>query len=386
MADLNSRRPTRRRPRYPGSLPRRRRSRPRPTSGRRPTRRCAAYNTARAQQETAAAQWTQKLDAVFLGSIPPMKAIHGQPDPTEPPPSVPSSPTGPSLPPTGPRTPGNPDSRHARPDRPPGPGRARPEGPEGPGQGPRQGPGQARPGRPGGPGEAGPGRPGEARPGRPAAAAQPDHHPDLPDPPRAGRDEHGRGLVAERRHLQPLGGPGSGRPDHGRIGRRHERRRDGRRRCRRRCQRHGRRHPGRRNPGSGRQLTRPSDRRDRPQWQRGRAVASRQRLRLVRRARWHGRQPRRPRCGLGRCPRCGLGRCPRCRLGRRPWCGLGRRSWSRLGRWSRRRIRHRVAVRWTRIDRCPRRRRRRQRSRRPQGRRRPGRRARQPGLRAGLAR
>ncbi len=70
----------------------------------------AAYNTARAQQEAAAAQWTQKLDAVFLGSIPPMQAIHGQPDPTEPPPSVPSSPSSPSLPPTGPRTPGTPAS------------------------------------------------------------------------------------------------------------------------------------------------------------------------------------------------------------------------------------------------------------------------------------
>ncbi|NUS42018.1 MAG: hypothetical protein HOP97_10380, partial [Terrabacter sp.] len=68
----------------------------------------AAYKSARAQQEAAAAQWTQKLDAVFLGSIPAMQAIHGQPDPTEPPPSVPSSPSSPSLPPTGPRTPGTP--------------------------------------------------------------------------------------------------------------------------------------------------------------------------------------------------------------------------------------------------------------------------------------
>ena len=68
----------------------------------------ASYKTARAQQEAAAAQWTQKLDAVFLGSIPPMQAIHGQPDPTEPPPSVPSNPTGPSLPP-GTAHPGTPD-------------------------------------------------------------------------------------------------------------------------------------------------------------------------------------------------------------------------------------------------------------------------------------
>jgi hypothetical protein len=77
----------------------------------------AAYNAARAQQEAAAAEWTQKLDAVFLESIPPMKAIHGQPDPTEPPPSVPSSPTGPSLPVT-PSTPGTPDpTAPGRPDR-----------------------------------------------------------------------------------------------------------------------------------------------------------------------------------------------------------------------------------------------------------------------------
>jgi hypothetical protein len=82
----------------------------------------ASYQAARAEQEAAAAQWTQKLDAVFLGSIPAMQAIHGQPDPTEPPPSVPSSPTGPSVPPTGPRTPstpGVPDPTDPRdPDRP----------------------------------------------------------------------------------------------------------------------------------------------------------------------------------------------------------------------------------------------------------------------------
>jgi hypothetical protein len=77
----------------------------------------AAYNAARAQQEAAAAEWTQKLDAVFLESIPPMKAIHGQPDPTEPPPSVPSSPSSPSLPVT-PSTPGTPDPTDpGRPDR-----------------------------------------------------------------------------------------------------------------------------------------------------------------------------------------------------------------------------------------------------------------------------
>jgi hypothetical protein len=67
-----------------------------------------AYNTARAQQEAAATQWSEKLDAVFLGSIPPMQAIHGEPDPTEPPPTVPVDPTGPSLPPTTPGNPGDP--------------------------------------------------------------------------------------------------------------------------------------------------------------------------------------------------------------------------------------------------------------------------------------
>ena len=38
------------------------------------------------------------MDAAFLGAIPPMKAIHGQDDPTEPPPNVPSGPGGPYLP------------------------------------------------------------------------------------------------------------------------------------------------------------------------------------------------------------------------------------------------------------------------------------------------
>ncbi|MGF9755314.1 hypothetical protein AAII07_08935 [Microvirga sp. 0TCS3.31] len=90
----------------------------------------AAYNTARAQQEAAAAQWTQKLDAVFLGSIPPMQAIHGQPDPTEPPPSVPGGPSGPSLPPTGPRTPGTPDPTN--PQDPDKPGQKDPDKPEKP--------------------------------------------------------------------------------------------------------------------------------------------------------------------------------------------------------------------------------------------------------------
>lgn len=102
----------------------------------------AAYNTARAEQEAAAAQWTQKLDAVFLGSIPPMKAIHGQPDPTEPPPTVPSSPTGPSVPTTPgtpPGTPGAPDPTDStdpkdpeKPDRPDRPEKPEPERPEKP--------------------------------------------------------------------------------------------------------------------------------------------------------------------------------------------------------------------------------------------------------------
>lgn len=67
----------------------------------------AAYTSARAQQEAAATDWTQKMDTVFLESIPVMQAIHGQPDPTEPPPSSPSGPTSPSVPLT-PSTPGVP--------------------------------------------------------------------------------------------------------------------------------------------------------------------------------------------------------------------------------------------------------------------------------------
>ena len=331
----------------------------------------AAYNTARAQQEAAAAQWTQKLDAVFLGSIPPMQAIHGQPDPTEPPPSVPSSPSSPSLPPTGPRTPGVPDPTD-------------PRDPKDPNKDPDKDPDKDRdkdPDKPRDPEE--PEKPDPDDPEKPDPVDPEPRHPITTpthsDPPRAGRDEHGHGLVAERRHLQPLGGPGSGRPEHGGIGRRHERRRDGRRRCRRRRQRHGGRHPGGRSSRSGRQLARPSDRRDRPQWQRGCAVASRQRLRLGSRRAGTAGSPAARGAGSAGARRCRLRRCPRCRLG-------GRSRAAGVGRWSRRRIRHRVAVRWTRIDRCPRRRRRRQRSRRPQGRRRPGRRSRQPGLRAGLAR
>lgn len=50
------------------------------------------------QQEAKSRQLTQQLDAAFLEAIPPMKEIHGQQDPTEPPPDVPSGPTGPYLP------------------------------------------------------------------------------------------------------------------------------------------------------------------------------------------------------------------------------------------------------------------------------------------------
>lgn len=58
----------------------------------------AAYQTARAQQEATAASWTQKLDGAFLAAIPPMQAIHGEPDPTAPPPSTATDPGGSNLP------------------------------------------------------------------------------------------------------------------------------------------------------------------------------------------------------------------------------------------------------------------------------------------------
>lgn len=50
------------------------------------------------KQEAKALALTKQMDAAFLGAIPPMKAIHGQDDPTEPPPNVPSGPGGPYLP------------------------------------------------------------------------------------------------------------------------------------------------------------------------------------------------------------------------------------------------------------------------------------------------
>ena len=50
------------------------------------------------KQEARALALTRQMDSAFLGAIPPMKAIHGQEDPTEPPPNVPSGPGGPLLP------------------------------------------------------------------------------------------------------------------------------------------------------------------------------------------------------------------------------------------------------------------------------------------------
>ena len=57
--------------------------------------RMSTYNTQRAEQESAASSWAQKMDDAFLAAIPPMKAIHGEPDPTEPPPDSPAAPSSP---------------------------------------------------------------------------------------------------------------------------------------------------------------------------------------------------------------------------------------------------------------------------------------------------
>ncbi|MBA3781686.1 MAG: hypothetical protein H0X12_07520, partial [Nocardioides sp.] len=65
-------------------------------------------------QEAQAAAWTKKLDDAYLDAIPPMQAIHGQPDPTEPPPTGPG---GNQFPPA--RTPFNPTDT---PEKPPHPG------------------------------------------------------------------------------------------------------------------------------------------------------------------------------------------------------------------------------------------------------------------------
>jgi hypothetical protein len=50
------------------------------------------------KQEAKALALTKDLDAAFIAAIPPMKEIHGQEDPTEPPPDVPSGPGGTYLP------------------------------------------------------------------------------------------------------------------------------------------------------------------------------------------------------------------------------------------------------------------------------------------------
>lgn len=50
------------------------------------------------KQEAKALALRKEMDATFLGAIPPMQDIHGQKDPTEPPPQVPSGPGGPYLP------------------------------------------------------------------------------------------------------------------------------------------------------------------------------------------------------------------------------------------------------------------------------------------------
>ncbi|HEY0645876.1 MAG TPA: hypothetical protein VGD39_20855, partial [Nocardioides sp.] len=59
----------------------------------------SAWQSQYEKQEAKSLALTKQLDAAFLGAIPPMKEIHGQQDPTEPPPpSAPSNPGGPSLP------------------------------------------------------------------------------------------------------------------------------------------------------------------------------------------------------------------------------------------------------------------------------------------------
>ena len=50
------------------------------------------------KQEARSLALTREMDAGFLAAIPPMKEIHGEEDPTEPPPNVPSGPSGPYLP------------------------------------------------------------------------------------------------------------------------------------------------------------------------------------------------------------------------------------------------------------------------------------------------
>ena len=50
------------------------------------------------KQEAKSLALTREMDAAFLAAIPPMKEIHGQQDPTEPPPNVPAGPGGTYLP------------------------------------------------------------------------------------------------------------------------------------------------------------------------------------------------------------------------------------------------------------------------------------------------
>ncbi|MCW2736790.1 hypothetical protein [Nocardioides sp.] len=58
----------------------------------------SAWQTQYDKQEAKSLALTKEMDAAFLGAIPPMKEIHGQKDPTEPPPNVPSGPGGTYLP------------------------------------------------------------------------------------------------------------------------------------------------------------------------------------------------------------------------------------------------------------------------------------------------
>lgn len=61
-----------------------------------------AYQDAFDAQENAAAHTLAKLDAAFVGAIPPMTAIHGGPDPTAPTPGTPGTPGAPTAPTQGP--------------------------------------------------------------------------------------------------------------------------------------------------------------------------------------------------------------------------------------------------------------------------------------------
>jgi hypothetical protein len=57
-----------------------------------------AWQTQYDKQEAKSLALTKEMDATFLAAIPPMKEIHGQQDPTEPPPDAPSGPGGTYLP------------------------------------------------------------------------------------------------------------------------------------------------------------------------------------------------------------------------------------------------------------------------------------------------